>query len=231
MMTDNATATNDDTIIAKTASSFASVSFVVTGFGPFLDAPKNPSTILVQQLKNYLLENDKQELAAHIGQTLVLETSAQDARNTIDEMAKKWSSTNTIFLHLGVNYKGTGFQLEQCAYNDASFRIPDQHGYQPKDTVILDHLDLAARCDTTLDLAAVAENQTAIHPAMETKLSTDPGRFVCNYLYCYSLNKLQTKSNTCMFLHVPPFDVIAKDAQLAYIADLMRILLDVNHQS
>eukprot|EP00980_Cylindrotheca_fusiformis_P012424 scaffold3046_cov105-Cylindrotheca_fusiformis.AAC.23 len=214
------------------ASASDGISFIITGFGPFGDVPNNPSTILVGELKDYLIATGNEELAARIEQTLVLETSAQDVRKAVDEMAttKTSNKKKIVYLHLGVNYKGTGFKLEQCAYNDATFRIPDQQGYKPEKTVILEDLDLAARCDTTLDLAAVAEKQAMNHSSIETELSTDPGRFVCNYLYCYSLKNLQSELSTCMFLHVPPFEKIAKEAQLAYVADLMGALLAENRQ-
>lgn len=223
---------SEDIITTTTSTSDGLIKFTITGFGPFGGVQRNPSTILVEELKEYLVQTESEELATYIEQTFVLETSAQAVREAVDEMAKaSCNGGKRIYLHLGVNYKGTGFQLEQCAYNDASFRIPDQLGYQPKDTVILDQIDLAARCDTTLDLAFVAKNQTMLHADMETKLSTNPGRFVCNYLYCYSLNNLQTKSTTCMFLHVPPFERIGKESQLEYIADLMRALINARNQS
>merc|ERR1712194_415013 len=121
------------------------------------------------------------ELATRIQQCMVLETSARAVRDKIDEiLAQPSESSVTIFLHLGVNYKGTGFKLEQCAYNDASFRIPDQQGYQPKNSKILDDLLLCQRFDTQIDIEKLLQNQTEIHSNIESKCSIDPGRFVCN---------------------------------------------------
>ena len=99
------------------------------------DAPHKDftSTILVQELKEYLEIHTESELVTRIKKCMILETSAKDVRYKIDEFLASQPSISdsavTIFLHLGENYKGTVFQLEQCAYNDASFRIPDQQGY------------------------------------------------------------------------------------------------------
>lgn len=214
--------------IAEQKEANLDVSFVLTGFGPFGGMSKNPSTVLVQELKSYL-KTAESALVTRIKQCVVLETSAKDVRDKIDEiLAQPSDSVVTVFLHLGVNYNGTGFQLEQCAYNDASFRIPDQQGYQPTNTKILDDSQLCQRFDTQINIEKLLQNQTEIHPNIESKCSIDPGRFVCNYLYFYSLKKLQSTSRVCMFLHVPPFAVVEKEAQLAYVSSLMEKMVDLN---
>jgi len=38
---------------------------------------------------------------------------------------KHQTPTTTVLLHLGVDFNATQFKLEQCAYNDATFRVPD----------------------------------------------------------------------------------------------------------
>jgi pyroglutamyl-peptidase len=214
--------------IEETKEKPTGISFVITGFGPFRGVAKNPSTVLVQELQSYLESHDEAELATRIQQCLVLETSAQDVRAKIDEISLQPSdSTVTIFLHLGVNYKGTGFQLEKCAWNDATFRVPDEQGFQPRNKPILDDTQLPERCDTHIDIETLAQNQTEVHSSIESKCSIDPGRFVCNYLYFYSMNKLQSTSRICMFLHVPPFAVVEKDAQLAYVSSLLKKMFDL----
>lgn len=216
----------EDTLVKE--NPFADISFVITGFGPFRGVSNNPSTVLVHELKSFLESHDEAELATRIQQCLVLETSAQDVRAKIEEIAvQPIKAIVTIYLHLGVNYKGTGFQLEKCAWNDATFRVPDEQGFQPRNKTILDDAKLNARCDTQINIEELVQNQTEIYSSIESKCSTDPGRFVCNYLYFYSLNKLQSTSRISMFLHVPPFAVVEKDAQLAYISSLMKKMVEL----
>lgn len=214
--------------IEDSKESPSDISFVVTGFGPFRGVANNPSTVLVHELKSFLETHDEAGLATRLQKCFVFETSAQDVRAKIDEIClQPNNSTITIYLHLGVNYKGIGFQLEKCAWNDATFRIPDEQGFQPRNKTIVDEAQLNARCDTQIDIEKLFQNQTEIHSSIESKCSIDPGRFVCNYLYFYSLSKLQSTSKTSMFLHVPPFSVVEKDAQLAYISSLMRKMVEL----
>jgi pyrrolidone-carboxylate peptidase len=84
-------------------------------------------------------------------------------------------------------------------------------------------------------------------------VSTDPGRFVCNYIYYYSLHTFQASQSAaavttttqkqhtettsivtdqnnsapnvkCLFLHVPPFTVASLEQQLSFVTDLMTLL-------
>lgn len=61
-------------------------------------------------------------------------------------------------MHLGVDIKGHHFKLEQQAVNDATFRVPDQRGWQPIAQLIDDHpgCTLATCLHTDLDVAALA---------------------------------------------------------------------------
>ena len=176
----NRTEEEESTSVSTTLSGSHSipipfVSFIVTGFGPFGGVPDNPTSIIVNGMKEYLASSEenstsnsnnwKKELLPHLQHCLVLETSAHavqeafrddddnDANGTSPvgggggEIAKlvRENLTNTtetkqititVLLHLGVNYQGTQIQLEECSYNDATFRIPDQRGYKPyKETI------------------------------------------------------------------------------------------------
>jgi pyroglutamyl-peptidase len=216
------------------------VSFVITGFGPFRNAPENPTMILVQHLESYL-EQHAPHLKSQIATTRIIETSVQAAQKEIDDLYKshdetKDGSTTTVFLHLGVNYRGSAFQLEQCAYNDASFRIPDERGYQPKQCRIVEGNKLGSKLDTTLPLEQVCvDMQQRLDPSSAVVLSTDPGRFVCNYTYYLSLDQCKARNETtvdeqmkpcfyALFLHVPPFRVAPEEVQLQVIVQLLEAI-------
>lgn len=191
------------------------VAFIVTGFGPFGNAQENPTTVICNRLMDYL--EDTTTLASRTT-TRVIETSAQAARAELDAIELP-DSTTTVLLHLGVNYKGRHFQLEQCAYNDATFHIPDEQGYQPRNVCIVDHIPLNVCLKTLLNIKDLCANVSNV------VVSRDPGRFVCNYTYFYSLNKTQALDRVhSLFLHVPPFSVIPEEAQMNVVVKLMQCI-------
>ena len=66
--------------------------------------------------------------------------------------------------------------------------------------------------------------------AEEVVVSTDPGRFVCNYTYCISLDKSATQNHVgdeeqtayhSLFIHVPPFSVVPEDRQYDFVLQVI----------
>jgi len=123
-------------------------------------------------------------------------TSAEHVRQKIDRLFEDLIDVpqkNIVILHLGVNYRGTRFLIERCAFNDASFRIPDEAGYQPKNQLIIESKPLGERYHTTLDVDKIINRYLKEREFGSNIVfpSGDAGRFVCNYTYCYSLDKAQ----------------------------------------
>lgn len=181
--------------------------------------------------------------------------------------------TTTVLLHLGVDSNSTQFKLEQCAYNDATFRVPDERGYQPHCECIISVDNNEISCSgmeeassptdshrrswgeclrTTIDLQSVCEELEQCTNENVT-ISTDPGRFVCNYTYylsldlCHSMNSKSSncndneimlereENNACashhhrvnyhaLFLHVPPFEVISEERQINFLHQVMKTI-------
>ena len=215
------------------------VSFIVTGFGPFQNSKVNPTTVIANQLPDHL--RDKQEYSkVRLQTTFVIETSAEAAQLETDRLRESLiqhqnenRNSIVVLLHLGVNYMGTHFQLEQCAYNEANFGIPDERGFQPRNEKVLDNATNCCNSVLTTHL-----NVEKIHADLKESLrvngtandsafviSTDPGRFVCNYTYYCSLSKLNECPNIyTLFLHVPPFAVVPQEKQLQLILLLMETI-------
>ena len=102
------------------------VSFIVTGFGPFRGVKDNPTKTLVARIRQFVQER------VHIESTHVFVTAADAVKADLEGLFACCDNRKfRVIIHLGVNYKGDRFQLESCAYNNASFRIPDEHGNQP----------------------------------------------------------------------------------------------------
>lgn len=233
--------------------------FIVTGFGPFNGVPDNPTSILVRELPAYLrqkaADSDEFEkdpitsLLADCTETMIVETSAQAARQEIELLQKKLEPySSAIVLHLGVDAGGKTFKLESCAYNDATFRVPDEQGYRPEKVAILDTCSVGSTLTTSFDVPALVKTMNSTlttsgnkgedkSSALLASPSTDPGRFVCNYIYCTSMDAFacaKTVNGTqatkglprvqSLFLHVPPFEAAPKQEQLVFVTQLMRAL-------
>lgn len=196
--------------------------FVVTGFGPFDTFQVNPTELICQHLKNRLL-NSNSGIDSSFLETIVIETSAEAAREAIaDIYAIQNSEHRTVVLHLGLNYRGTSYELEQFAYNNASFRVPDQRGFQPQRELIVDEWPLEEYLETKFDVRLLAEEMSNCFKEPGTIVSDDPGRFVCNYTYYQSLAMAQDRTNTLsLFLHIPNVPHLRIDEYLDYVETLL----------
>ena len=76
--------------------------------------------------------------------------------------------------------------LEQHAYNNKDFRIPDNNGTQCHKEKICPELELDQPLSTLIDLEKVAK-QLADKCKETVEVSSDPGRYLCNYIYYCSL--------------------------------------------
>lgn len=215
-----------------------SVKFVVTGFGPFHDSKQNPTTAIAQRLVSYLQEKGENDIANSTS-SMVVEVSADAARQQVDAIFEEIWSTNSmgqapfhqtvVLLHLGVNYKGEKFQLESFAYNEADFRVPDERKKQHRHEPIIKGVALGEPLRTHFDIPSLVTELYRLRcndcNAAKAMISTDPGRFVCNYIYYHSLNKCRSgprfPSVRSMFLHVPPLAVVCETKQLNFVVDLM----------
>ncbi len=178
--------------------------FCVTGFGQFCGVPENPTTSLMRDLPSFLAA----DLAAHricLSSCTVLETSRhciptllalQHSSNTSAASSASASASSvaattetaaappahrTIFLHLGVASSSQQFALEDRAYNDADFRVPDESGWQPRCEPIDGTIaDTAFHHRTRFDLARLCDSLRAKQHAV--RVSHSAGRFICNYV-------------------------------------------------
>lgn len=169
-----------------------------------------------------------------------------------DEDDDERKGQTSVFVHCGVDGDGRTFKLESRAYNEATFRVPDEKGYQPTHIAIDEsNADIAHVRNTTLPIAETLSKleEMGWGPAHVME-STCAGRFVCNYVYYTSLGLCEAEASSavpaaedpcpptsspppksrcqrhCLFLHVPPFSVIAKDEQLSFVVDCLTAIAE-----
>ena len=221
------------------------VQFFITGFGPFHGVTINPTTILIKKLNDYIQAKSIKNI-----QTQILETSVSCVRLELNqyfqqiklsiEQKSNRNQANYVAIHLGVAYNSKHIRLEKCAYNEASFRVPDMQGFQPHNACIIDGPTSTSnygKCiETQLNVNDILNdlNQKNEQYNDSLTISTDPGRFVCNYTYYYSLSNAssimssalnQTQGNDInidvLFVHVPPFTEMHEDLQFQFLLALI----------
>ncbi|CAL2231286.1 unnamed protein product [Prunus armeniaca] len=120
-----------------------SVVIHVSGFKKFQGVAENPTETIVKNLKGFV---EKKELPAGLtlGSCTVLETAGDGARpalyKTMDSGVSTTDSTTNeqvVWLHLGVNSGALKFAIERQAINEATFRCPDEFGWQPQQLPII----------------------------------------------------------------------------------------------
>jgi len=244
------------------------ISFFVTGFGPFGGNPENPTSTIIEALQQEQTAENPRLGNVHLLNIIrVSASSAADEVNRIIDQVKSHynNTTNTnntnssqqqestgircnnykhaVIIHFGVNHmKGQKkvFQLEQNAFNEANFRIPDEDGFQPKNEQICDSRPLRHKLSTDLSASRIKDHLTK--KGFDVGLSGDAGRFVCNYIYWSSLQKVQEEANDnstredgdgdgdvdihVMFVHVPKFEDISKETQIEFSMELLDSVKD-----
>lgn len=185
---------------------------LLTGFGKFQGVETNPTERLVRRLEKK--KHFKSRYKDIIVETRVLEVSVKDCQSLPDA---------DVYVHLGINYRGTGIQLEQYAYNNMSFRIPDEQGYQPNRIPIHEDKELDEPMPSGFHLARAKHlvTQELKLSRGTLTLSKDPGRFLCNYVYARALDR----SPLSLFIHVPPEEVIPLDRQLVVVEKIVDQLM------
>ncbi|CAH0484523.1 unnamed protein product [Peronospora farinosa] len=193
----------------------------VTGFGKFGDILENPTTFLAKKLE----EHHK------VTESHVLEVSAEACVEALADMYARAEERGRpcIFLHFGVSAVARSVKLEQVGYNVADFRIPDERGYVAKDEVI--HEGEPDNMTTKVPLEEMLMTLQAMH--LKVSISTDPGRYICNYVYYRSLvwaKRQATKGHSrhlVLFVHVPEFRTLGFEDQMALASRIVDMVADL----
>lgn len=217
---------------------------VLTGFGSFPGVPENPTQQIIQDLMTSFPQYQSQQegqpdipIIYH-----VLEVSVDYCREFVGKTFTK-DNLSTFFpttestedverhvycIHLGVDSNAKTMKLEQCAYNNMTFRVPDFRGYQPVDQqCILEGTAWDEAKTTAWDVEDLLQPlQAMCCNGYDVKVSTDPGRYLCNFIYYNTLTLnpttlLEKMKIYSLFVHVPPFEVIDKDFQIQLVKTLV----------
>ncbi|KAG6623167.1 putative cysteine protease family C15 [Phytophthora cinnamomi] len=217
--TANANATTN--AAAGAAASAQKRDVYVTGFGRFGDILENPTTFLAKKLAEH----------PKVTEAHVLEVAAESCVEELGMMHARAEGRGRpcIFLHFGVSAIARTLKLEQVGYNVADFRIPDERGYVAKDEVI--HEGEPDEIVTKVPLEELLPTLQAVHPRIA--LSTDPGRYICNFVYFRSLVWVKRQAakghseHLALFVHVPEFRNVVFEDQVALASKIVDLVADL----
>lgn len=211
------------------------VAFVVTGFGKFKSVDKNPTTDLIEDL--LIDELSRSRILA--SRVFVVSTEAVNAEfpDLLSKGADELNKT-VVFLSFGVAAGSKTVDIELVGANEASFRVPDEAGFQPAQQLIEesgpDSVETALPGALLVDMMW-SRGHTCV------RQSNNAGRFLCNYLAYKSYRASQAfsaeyRSNMAaaawprymsLFVHVPSQTDLERGSLLAVARDLMCCIAEV----
>ncbi len=171
---------------------------LITGFGPFLEHHENPS--------GYLAGCFNRDHA-------VLDVSYKYVYEFWDALVKEQAYDTIICL--GLAPKATRLRLELFARNKAG-NTPDIQGETWKKSFIVEE---GPPClGATIMPPDLIFAASALLDSKNLELSTNPGDYLCNFLY-YLL--LAGYPGQVGFVHIPPFELVPVERQYETIAKLV----------
>lgn len=174
---------------------------LVTAFGPFDGRPQNASGLALQQLRKCL--------PGLRSRTFPVDSVIAPARL---RQALRLLRPDLLLL-LGEAAGSKTIRLEQSAWNELDFRIPDIAGRQPRNRPI----DPRGPAVHHTPLPVDALHDHLADAGFPVSLSSNPGRYLCNQLYYLAAGQVPRT----LFIHLPlAADLTTDDATSAVIAAL-----------
>lgn len=211
----------------------------ITGFKKFHGVDENPTEIIALALKDHLAKKGLPP-GIRLGSITVLETAGDGALPTLLELLDSAlpkpadltgssildaasADERIIWVHMGVNSGANKFAIERRAFNEATFRCPDEMGWQPQRVPIIpEDGEILNSRETNVAVEELVEG--LVKKGHNVAVSDDAGRFVCNYLYYHSLCHAAVHGTKSVFVHVPPFTKIEGEKQIEFMVSLFEIL-------
>ncbi len=164
---------------------------LLTGFGPFPGAPRNPTTEVVARLAERRVgERLGVDIVPHVFST---------TWEALDDLARLLAETRPdIVLHLGLKRRATANAVEAFGRNRVSMAAVDAEGRRPRAAVL--DADAPPRLASTLPVRRIAARIAGL--GLPVEVSTDAGRYLCNGLLWRSLRLAGGRPTG--FLHLPP---------------------------
>lgn len=215
------------------SASFKKLNVLVTGYGPFMTIKENPSdAVRVEVEKGFeeAFDKDTSQVELIHSENLVVEKDVVDEclqrlDNKIKDHQKENPGEHYLVIHLGVSagLKHPEVCLERQCTNAKCFVSQNKYIKGTNDPICPSQPPTHS-LTTPLPLNSLYSSLKPSQPCL--RLSTDPGTYLCNYIYYQSLSTFSgCPSVHPLFIHVPNSfkeSVIMPSVQTVY--DLVRKL-------
>jgi pyroglutamyl-peptidase len=201
--------------------------FHCTAFGKFHNVAVNPTELLFRSLPAHLAASPLPPYAT-VASATVLETAAVATRAVLERMHAKVAPLpgrdaaqrpRVVFVHFGVNVGVKRFELELQGYNEATFSCPDEAGWAPVKRPIDPGAPMAHVRRSKLPVQHLAG--VLVDAGFDVGVSSDAGRFVCNWVYYNSLRCAARNGSLALFVHVPAAETVPMERQLQFFSALL----------
>jgi len=162
------------------------MTLAITGFGSFPSAPVNPTSILIDILREKYPRKD----AVY----RVLATTYADIEKHVAEIARQ-----PLIIGFGLHAGVSGFRIERTAWNRTEKNLADAMGKFPERSEIKE--GAAEKIDTKFPIEHLANQLT--RGGFLAELSNDPGSYLCNYYYYRLFSEIGTGNRDAIFIHLP----------------------------
>lgn len=157
----------------------------------------------------------------------IVEVTTADVDKYIERISEevgRRKGQRVLHLHFGVGPNKV-YRPESFGYNNKTFRIPDNLGYQPQNEKITQEHQLDHPLHTPVNIPTLLED--AIHHGFAWEKSTDPGRYLCNYIYFRSLFDFGQKyeRNHSLFIHFPTYADCSHETNVKFVTHILTRLL------
>jgi pyroglutamyl-peptidase len=166
----------------------------ISGFGPFGDHEVNPTSLLINALKNGEITFSDELLIETVTLPVNFEESYEVFKNISD------SFNPDVVIAMGLGPDREAIELELIAHNKIHAKIRDNLGEKPEHQVINPKGPLSYL--STLPLAGM--EGVLKNNGVPVKISNDAGTFVCNYIFYRMMEDNQETERLCGFIHFPP---------------------------
>lgn len=164
---------------------------LLTGFGPFPGAPRNPTASVVERV---VARGRGGRFGCEIlGHVLPTTWTALDGLDDLFAAARP-----DVVLHLGLKRRARAIAVERFARNRANPAAADAAGRGPRGTML--DAEGPPRLAATIPVGRVAARIAALRLPVE--ISQDAGRYLCNGIFWRSLRGAGGRPTG--FLHLPP---------------------------
>ena len=191
------------------AMSFTDVmKILVTAFGPFDGRVENASSLALAGLKRRLPEIRMR----------VLPVDSVIAPARIKQAIRLLRPDALVMLGEAVGTER--LRIEDTAWNELDFRIPDIAGRQPELREIA--AGMPASLSSTLPVDSVLARLMA--SGHDAERSSDPGRYLCNQVFFTALMSIRNQRLPCRagFIHLP----LARDLPTSRVVEALGDVID-----